>query len=136
MFDAALADGYSIQDMEKALNTLFEQWIESGVTDPIDRYFAERRLPPWRLETIARTETMRASNAGAFNLYKAWGTTQKEWLATGDGRTRDSHAAANGQVVDIDQPFTVGGAAMQYPGDPNAPLSEVANCRCTVLPVL
>lgn len=136
MFDAALADGYSIPDMEKALNTLFEQWIESGVTDPTDKYFATRRLPPWRLETIARTETMRASNAGAFNLYKAWGTTQKEWLATGDGRTRDSHAAANGQVVDIDQPFIVGGAPMQYPGDPNAPLSEVANCRCTVIPVL
>jgi len=137
MFQEALAQGYSIPDMEKALNTLFDQWINSGVTDPIDRYFAVNRLPPWRLEMIARTETIRASNAGAYHLYRNWGVVaQKEWLAAVDDRTRDTHLEANGQVVGLDEPFNVGGAPLMYPGDPNGPLGEVVNCRCVVLPVI
>jgi len=84
---------------------------------------------------VARTETMRASNAGGFQLYKDWGVQRKEWLATGDNRTRDSHRAANGQIVSIDEPFTVGGSPMMYPGDPGAPIAEFANCRCTTAPV-
>ena len=140
MFMQALAEGYSIRDMERALETLFEQWTNGGVVDPTDRYFAERRLPPWRLEVIARTETMRASNAGSYHLYRDWGVTQKEWLAARDDRTRDSHqvGVAYGLplVVGIDEPFHIGGSLLQYPGDPGAPLKETANCRCTVLPVI
>jgi len=135
MFNQAMAEGWSIPDMEKSLDTLFTQWAYGGVTDPQDRYFAEQRLPPYRTETVARTETMRASNAGGFQLYKDWGVQRKEWLATGDNRTRDSHRAANGQIVSIDEPFTVGGSPMMYPGDPGAPIAEFANCRCTTAPV-
>lgn len=135
MFNQAMAEGWSIPDMEKSLDTLFTQWAYGGVTDPQDRYFAEQRLPPNRVELVARTETMRASNAGGFQLYKDWGVARKEWLATGDNRTRDSHRAANGQIVSIDEPFTVGGSPMMYPGDPGAPIAEFANCRCTTVPV-
>ena len=135
MFEQAMAEGWSIPDMEKSLDTLFTQWAYGGVADPQDRYFAEQRLPPYRTETVARTETMRASNAGGFQLYKDWGVQKKEWLATGDNRTRDSHAAANGQTVNIDEPFTIGGVPMMYPGDPSAPIHEFANCRCTTVPV-
>ena len=76
------------------------------------------------------------SNAGAGALYKDWGVHRKEWLATGDARTRPSHWAANGQVVGIDQKFTVGGALLMQPGDPSGPPEEVCQCRCTVLPVI
>jgi len=140
MFNQAMAEGWSIPDMEKSLDTLFTQWAYGGVTDPQDRYFAEQRLPPNRVELVARTETMRASNAGGFQLYKDWGVTRKEWLATGDNRTRDSHrvGAVWGQaplVANIDEPFTIGGVPMMYPGDPSAPIHEFANCRCTTVPV-
>ncbi len=126
--------------MEKSLDTLFTQWAYGGVADPQDRYFAEQRLPPYRTETVARTETMRASNAGGFQLYKDWGVTRKEWLATGDNRTRDSHrvGAVWGKaplVANIDEPFIIGGVPMMYPGDPSAPIHEFANCRCTTVPV-
>jgi len=61
--------------------------------------------------------------------YKQSGVVpKKEWIATMDSRVRPSHAAADGQVVDIDKPFEVGGVLM------NAP-SQI-NCRCAVSPVI
>jgi uncharacterized protein with gpF-like domain len=57
--------------------------------------------------------------------------TQKEWVAVNDARTRDDHSAANGQVVDQDADFIVGGAPLKYPGDPSGPAQQVVNCRCT-----
>ncbi len=57
-------------------------------------------------------------------------TLKKEWLATLDARTRDSHAAADAQQVGIDEPFDVGGVKLMYPGDPSGPAREIYNCRC------
>ena len=55
---------------------------------------------------------------------------QKEWLATNDGRTRHSHAALDGAVVDQDKKFDNG---LMYPGDPSGRPEEVYNCRCTLV---
>lgn len=90
----------------------------------------------WRTrgELIARTETNSAMNFGALQALRDEGADSKTWLATVPSpRTRPTHAAADGQTVPIDQPFSVGGNAMQMPGDPSAPPSEVCNCRCTVI---
>lgn len=89
-----------------------------------------------RAQTIARTETMSSVNYGEFEVYKGEGVTKKEWLATKDDRTRDAHAEADGQIVGIDEPFIVGGEALQYPGDPTGSAEAVIQCRCTVLPVI
>lgn len=56
----------------------------------------------------------------------------KVWVATADRRTRPSHAAANQQTVPIKEAFRVGGAHLQYPGDPSGPGAEVIQCRCAV----
>lgn len=126
-------DGWSVGQMQTTLTDLFQQWI-SGNTDAAE--FAGARLPPWRSEAIARTETMRAYNAGSTEIYRANDVGQREWLATLDDRTRDSHAATNGQIVGIDEMFDVDGIEMDYPGDPNAPVEEVVNCRCSTAPVI
>jgi SPP1 gp7 family putative phage head morphogenesis protein len=55
---------------------------------------------------------------------------QKEWLATNDGRTRHSHAALDGAIVDQDKKFDNG---LMYPGDPSGRPEEVYNCRCTLV---
>lgn len=95
-----------------------------------------------RAVTIARTETIAANNAGSYHAASAVadllghpvGEVVKEWLATADGRTRETHAEADGQqVTGMGSAFTVGDSALQYPGDPSGSGGEVINCRCTVL---
>lgn len=92
----------------------------------------------WRAERIARTESAAAVNGGTYeaHLTRAAATgerVRKQWLATGDERVRHSHAAANGQVRPLTEPFYVGGAPLLFPGDPHGPGHEVINCRCALL---
>ncbi len=86
-----------------------------------------------RAATIARTELHSASN------FASWASTetlniplQKEWIASGDGRTRETHIVANGQLRAKHAAFDVGGRSMQYPGDPAGGPKEVINCRCVL----
>ena len=85
----------------------------------------------------ARTAITGAENAGRVESYhyaESIGITlKKEWLATLDDRTRDEHRALDGQRVDIDEPFTVGGDEIMFPGDPNAEGYLVYGCRCTLV---
>ena len=55
---------------------------------------------------------------------------EKVWRTVHDDKVRDSHALADGQVVDGDGYFTVGGVKMFAPGDLSAPAEEWAGCRC------
>lgn len=94
---------------------------------------AERSLWQTRAMLISRTESTGVANYGALNALSAEGVTSKVWVATSDGRTRLTHAEAAGQEVKVSQPFDVGGYSLQFPGDPNGPVEEVANCRCTII---
>lgn len=86
-----------------------------------------------RATVIARTETHGAANFGANEAAKATGLKlQKEWVASNDERTRSAHAAADGDIVEMDQPFTVGGEKLMFPGDPDGSAGNVINCRCAV----
>lgn len=103
----------------------------------IDRTNRELRqqveMSSFRGEMIARTEVMGAYNSGTRlggEALGAYGPLEHSWLATGDNRTRESHAEADGQCVLFAEPFNVGGAALMYPGDPSGPPEEVVNCRC------
>lgn len=92
----------------------------------------------WKARRIARTETIGSYSAGAYYSAEAWQQTSgKEmwvsWLATSDTRTRGAHIVADGQVRRLGEPFSVGGVAMRFPGDPLAPADLVVNCRCALL---
>lgn len=95
----------------------------------------EARESYWqtRAHRIARTEATALHGWAADSALAAEGYTHKQWVATNDSRTRDSHASADGQEVPINTPFTVGGFLLEYPGDPNAPAAETINCRCTLI---
>lgn len=58
---------------------------------------------------------------------------KKQWLATSDGRTRDSHRHLDGQIRDVDKPFKSDFGRIDYPGDPKAHPADVYNCRCTLV---
>jgi HK97 family phage portal protein len=98
-------------------------------------------LSSTRAYLIARTETGGTVNVGHMATYKATGIQQKEWLATLDDRTRDSHLLLDGAIENLDTPFEVerldGGVdIMLYPLDPSGSAENVCNCRCTVAPVI
>lgn len=84
----------------------------------------------------ARTAMTAAQNIGrieAMHKQQDMGIkVRKRWIATKDSRTRDTHAELDGQVVDVDEPFTVDGMEIMEPGDPNADPSLVYNCRCSL----
>lgn len=85
----------------------------------------------------ARTIVTGAENKGRQDSYaraEADGIIlQKEWIATNDSRTRHSHAALDGAIVDQDKKFDNG---LMFPGDPNGRPEEVYNCRCSVAAVV
>lgn len=137
MLAQATNEGWSIRRMERRMGRMFEEW-QTGTTDPEEWEWYEGRKPQYRRESIARTETMRASNFGAQAIYEESGVESREWLATMDHRTRPSHEEANGQVKPIKEPFLVGGFLMMFPGDASlgAPPEEYINCRCTPIPVI
>lgn len=86
-----------------------------------------------RAETVARTEIISASNAGALAEIQATGAiAKKTWLATKDSRTREAHRKADGQTVSVHNVFIVDGEALDFPGDPQGEPGNVINCRCTM----
>ena len=83
----------------------------------------------------ARTAMTAAQNGGrqaTMDSAKAMGIKlRKRWVAAKDGRTRDVHGAADGQTVETDKPFIVGGERMMFPGDrTSASAWNIYNCRC------
>lgn len=119
----SILKGESIPNIAKRLKTVAESYLGDTIR-------------------IARTETTRIENSarqavgdeGVKKGFNMW----KRWSATGDERTRDEHLAADGLEVPNDEPFTVGGEQMMYPGDISLGASawNVIQCRCTVVPFI
>jgi hypothetical protein len=73
-------------------------------------------------ENKARLDGMyRASDIGV--------KVRKQWRATLDNRTRDSHKLLDGETIDLDATFDNG---LKYPREPGGALSEICNCRCRI----
>lgn len=89
-----------------------------------------------RADRIARTETLSIMSEAQNTTLRASGVQYKRWLTTLDGRERESHFAAHGQIQRMDDPFRVGAAELMYPGDISQHPEEVVNCRCDHLPVI
>ena len=103
----------------------------------VDRY-AARQLAQ-RAEVIARTEMLRAAHEATDEAYEQAeqagqldrDRAQEEWHSGKDGRTRHSHRSMGGQLRRRGVPFRSGnGNELRYPGDPQAPASDVIQCRC------
>jgi len=124
--------------MMEASRDAVEEGLRKGWgTDRVADKIIENSKPAMskvRGRRIARTETLRASNAGMHETARSLNTNLwKEWVAILDLRTRGTHVSADGQRVLIDNKFMVGGYLAQYPNDPNLPPGESINCRCVVV---
>lgn len=97
-----------------------------------------------KMRMFARTAMTGAQNAGRQKQMEdaiARGIkVRKQWLATLDTRTRDTHQRLDGQTVAVNESFHVntknGAESIRYPGDPNADPALVYNCRCTMKQVI
>ena len=142
-----------LQDRELVLANVF-----SNISEQIDRIIGEgfledglsqreiadriRKKAPQisksRAALITRTETHSAVGHAQHAYHEVLRdgigvNMSKRWVSTADGRTRSAHAAANGQIVEMDDDFLVGGARMRFTGDPRGGARNVINCRCTVV---
>lgn len=126
----AQAEGWSVPDLRSAINETWEQ------NDKV------------RAETIARTETIRSSNAGAKEAMRLAGVQMIRWLTAQDGRVCRWCDPLNGKVIEIGDVYFREGEeyivydaqgkehrmAMKY-GDVGYPPLH-PNCRCTILAVI
>jgi Phage Mu protein F like protein len=96
----------------------------------------QQQLLQARALAIARTEALRVTSLAQDQALRqnieatrqSAQLTGKEWASTRDARTRDRHAARDGQRRRLDDAFDGG---IMRPGDGGP--EESVNCRCTLL---
>jgi len=91
------------------------------------------------MKTFARTAMTCAQNAGREETllrakHKGIGV-KKQWVATFDNHTRDTHAEIDGETKEPGEETRFSNGC-RYPGDPTGDPSEVYNCRCAIVGVL
>lgn len=136
--DLYTALGVDIKRLKKAIRQEITRGIASGMTySDIARNIATvTGTPLSRAKAIVRTEGHRIqeeSKQDARTAAKAKGAeTVKQWDATLDGATRDTHRKLDGQIRPIDEPFEANGKKAMYPGGFGDP-AEDCECRCVAL---
>lgn len=134
----ALRDGRSDRSVKRAIKRL-TPLSAAQIDSMVERY--RGRFIKYRSEVIARTEALRSVHEGVEEAFAqgaeqgAWELTDLErtWDASGDARVRPSHRFLDGQKRSFGEVWTTSNGSLRYPGDPNAPASETAQCRCVLL---
>lgn len=128
-------------NLAPAIQEQLRKTILEGVRQALTRLQLEQKLrdevfgaaeSEARIRAISSTEVMTAANMARAKGFQQGGATKKQWNSLLLPTTRDAHELAHGQVVPIDQPFYVGGEAMDAPLDPSASAENVVNCKCWV----
>ena len=84
----------------------------------------------------ARTATNSTARTGHHSAHEdAPGVVAERWVSELRDNTREDHEDAHGQTVAVDIRFEVGGVYMLHPGDPSAPVGQIANCLCQAFPL-
>ena len=87
-----------------------------------------------RAITIARTEGHRIQTTATMDAMTAakekGADVVKQWDSTLDDVTRESHRQVDGEIRELDKPFSNG---LDFPGDPAGGPAEVICCRCALL---
>ena len=88
---------------------------------------------------IVRTEGHRVREEANFDSIKDAKelgiNLKKEWRATLDERTRDSHQSLDGQIKEVEEEFEIRGEKASRPGSFGIAREDI-NCRCTIRSVV
>jgi phage portal protein BeeE len=131
-----LVSNTSVKRVSHAVIEELAKGVEAGealsaraarVEAAVGRGFLTRRH---EARTIARTETLKTTQAAQLDGYETSGVVEgKQWNTSQDDAVRDSHVATDGQVVDLGEDFTLGsGARGDAPGASSLPAEDVINC--------
>lgn len=126
--------GVDVAKLKKTITQEISRGIASGLLyrDIARNIRNVSGAPLSRAKTIARTEGHRIQQTSTrdaqYAAKKRGADIVKQWDATLDGRTRDSHRMVDGEIRELDEEFSNG---LMFPGDPSGSAAEVVNCRCT-----
>ena len=125
---AGKADMISItettQVAEKAKEIEVEEMVGDADEFELDELLGDD-IPDDVRDEILSMGGAAALAAGLISITKVWNTVIDE-------STRPEHADADGQEVEISEPFEVGGESLMYPGDDSGSPENTINCRCMV----
>ena len=125
LMDQAQSEGWSITRMIDDIRSIYGGWSTA------------------RAESIARSETIRSSNAGAEEAFRQGGIETEEWYTAKDERVCDFCQQMHGVRIPVGGLFQAAGAVMEIDGqrlvmdygDVRYPPLH-PECRCTILPVV
>jgi len=84
-----------------------------------------------RAYSVASQDRMEAATEAGLDL-------KKQWRRSGKLKSRRDHDNADGQIVGVDESFSIGraGHRLRFPRDPDpsVPAEQTINCGCTALP--
>jgi len=126
---------------EKIINVVLDMRDDDMTLPQISAALTQRfsRINRNRANVIARTETHSAAGYANHDYHltasDSYGANMiKQWVATGDARTRQAHVLMNGTKVDINEDFLMpNGSRMAFCGDSKGGAANVINCRCVTL---
>lgn len=109
--DAALSQGMSLGEFKRGVRPMLERkgWMTPKGELPtvtLPDGTVRKRLTPWRLENIYRTNLQTAYSVGRWKQQEetAWAFPYLQYMAILDSRTRPAHAAMHGKVYHRDHP--------------------------------
>lgn len=111
--------GETMADLSKRVNKTYAGWTK------------------FRSDLIAKTETIRASNHGALEVYRASGIVEKTmWIATPDEMLCETCRWMDGKVTGLDSDYDF---AFTINGEKHEVMTECPpahpRCRCTLVPI-
>lgn len=130
------AMGKDITELKKKITGEISRGLSNGqMYGEITRNIASwARIPKNNAMRIARTEAHRiqikATSDAQHRAKEKGADIVKQWDASLDKKTRESHRKVDGEIRELDEKFSNG---LMYPGDPNGSAGEVINCRCALL---
>ena len=134
--NAKFARGEAVKWERGQIQSVTMQSILQGESIPkMSKRIAQTLSVRNRADSIryARTACTGAENKGRLDgmrhLEEDGLVLHKQWTATGDDRTRNSHLDIDGESVPPNEEFSNG---LMYPGDPGGSADEVWNCRCSM----
>lgn len=105
------------------------------IADQFQSEYVDRRLTESHAEQLARDATVGPANQGRHTAIEESSAVGEEWITALDGRERDAHGEADGQIAPVGGTFLVGDEQLRYPHDPRGSIGNTTNCRCRIVPL-